>query len=362
MRKTDNSLAEQSSHIVEYDCLRVILTILVVLGHCVYYRILTDYGGIDYSDFITSKSLALLFCEKLKVLIYLFHMPLFVALSGALFSMSHKKYSSVRCLVGIKARKLLIPFFAVSLCYSIPLKIAADYFDKSTNVFLNLLIGQILVQGNTHLWFLPTLFIIFVVVYLIEKRIIGYRIIKLAVFLSLSAISSLIPIKIIAYIWDYLLWFYIGMCFDQIRGLFNARINRRILALFTIYVVVVCCGWYITSNSSFFVLRLLNILLEKCATCLLSICVYILSYLMAHTVIVSTKVYRLLLRNSFGIYLYSDSWNYIILAVCVEIFGGWLFDNNIGTLFFVILRFLLTLGISVLITEILRKCKVRYLF
>ena len=37
----------QKKIIVEYDYVRVITTILVILGHCTYYSIKTNYGGID---------------------------------------------------------------------------------------------------------------------------------------------------------------------------------------------------------------------------------------------------------------------------------------------------------------------------
>lgn len=191
-------VSRAGTRISEYDCLRVIATILVVMGHCVYYRISTDYGGIDYSAFITSKSQVFLICEKLKVLIYLFHMPLFVALSGAVFGLSQKKYATWACLMKNKARRLLIPFIGVTVCYLFPLKYVVGYFDKSSKLFSNLLIGQILMQGNTHLWFLPMLFLIFIIAYLIKRCLNGYSIVKLVLFLFLSMSSSLVSIKIIS--------------------------------------------------------------------------------------------------------------------------------------------------------------------
>ena len=38
--------------IFEYDYVRAIATLLVILGHCTYYNVSTDYGGIDlfYED------------------------------------------------------------------------------------------------------------------------------------------------------------------------------------------------------------------------------------------------------------------------------------------------------------------------
>lgn len=34
--------------IVEYDYIRAVAVLLVVLGHCTYYKIVTLNGGIDY--------------------------------------------------------------------------------------------------------------------------------------------------------------------------------------------------------------------------------------------------------------------------------------------------------------------------
>lgn len=55
-RRMDNL---KSRFISEYDCLRVVTTILVVLGHCTYFRIITDYGGVDYSVYATDGCIAL---------------------------------------------------------------------------------------------------------------------------------------------------------------------------------------------------------------------------------------------------------------------------------------------------------------
>lgn len=38
----------EKKHILEYDILRVGVTLLVVVSHCMYYRIESAYGGIDY--------------------------------------------------------------------------------------------------------------------------------------------------------------------------------------------------------------------------------------------------------------------------------------------------------------------------
>ena len=80
--------AENNTHIniTEYDTLRVIVTLLVIIGHSTYYYIMTQYGGCDYTAFTLPKlSNFYRMAEYMVSIIYLFHMPLYMALSGALY-------------------------------------------------------------------------------------------------------------------------------------------------------------------------------------------------------------------------------------------------------------------------------------
>ena len=92
-----------------YDILRVVATILVVIGHCTYLKISTSYGGCDYSFLFSDRSITFKLLSKLTEFIYIFHMPLFIALSGALFEKSLIKghYSSFKQLVNKKLRTYL---------------------------------------------------------------------------------------------------------------------------------------------------------------------------------------------------------------------------------------------------------------
>ena len=40
----------EKKHILEYDILRVGVTLLVVVSHCMYYRIESAYGGLIMQD------------------------------------------------------------------------------------------------------------------------------------------------------------------------------------------------------------------------------------------------------------------------------------------------------------------------
>ncbi|MBO5474039.1 MAG: hypothetical protein J6A08_09675, partial [Lachnospiraceae bacterium] len=56
------------------DILRIILTILVVVGHGTYYRIVTEFGGVDYVELMAnsgvSDSLFHVVANKLTTWIY----------------------------------------------------------------------------------------------------------------------------------------------------------------------------------------------------------------------------------------------------------------------------------------------------
>ena len=101
-------------------------------------------------------------------------MPLFMAVSGAIFFWDIGKFETLSELVRNKARRLLLPFLLVTTFISVPLKYASGYYAHSTHVLWDILCGQYLLLGNSHLWFVVSLFYIFVIFYCLEK----YRIPK----------------------------------------------------------------------------------------------------------------------------------------------------------------------------------------
>lgn len=71
--------------IVEYDYIRAVAVLLVVLGHCTYYKIVTLNGGIDYG-INSEQSMVGKILSLITLTLYAFHMPLFIALSGSLWA------------------------------------------------------------------------------------------------------------------------------------------------------------------------------------------------------------------------------------------------------------------------------------
>ena len=86
----------------------------------------------------------------------------------------------------------------MTILYQIPIKYLSGYYNTSPNVIRDCFLGQVLVQGNTHLWFLPALFIIFILTYFTIKYVnINSNIILFIMFI-ISFVSSDIGIPISA--------------------------------------------------------------------------------------------------------------------------------------------------------------------
>ena len=140
--------------------LRGVMIIFVILGHA-----LSIYVGNYAGHEMVESSVG----GGLRAVIYSFHMPIFMAISGFLYYFEVKRAVDKKTMDGYgifvlkKARRLLIPFVIVLYLWRKPLFFLAD-----TKVYEGLTAAQIvrsyLSVGTTGaLWFLYVLFAIFVV-------------------------------------------------------------------------------------------------------------------------------------------------------------------------------------------------------
>jgi hypothetical protein len=90
---------------------------------------------------------------------------------------------------------------------------------------------------------------------------------------------------------------------------------------------------------------------------------YNISYLISNKKpeILNSKFYKLFSRDTFGVYLYSDSLNYMILSIGFSLFKSRIFEVNAYSFIFILIRIVFTILIALAITEILRKLKIKYL-
>ncbi len=340
----------------EYESMRVVLTVLVIISHCQYYRILTPYGGVDFLFSGSNGLIAFRLLNLVWKMIYAFHMAAFIALSGALFRRSYERRPglSLRSLAVSKAKRLLIPFAVVTFLYVFPLKLASGYWSSSSNLAADVTVGQFLLQGNTHLWFLPTLFFAFIPVYLLKKL----RLPDPAIFALLLAahmVSGFIPVNAVSYVFEYTVWFFTGYIFEEYREKVNISNNKRnVLIAAVLFLAVFAAnrrfGTKLVRIPSGVILSLLGMYI-----------VYVLSYWLSDTKFCSTWLYKGLLRNSFGLYLYSDPINYVLLAISATCFGNFAFTTNVGVVIMFLLRFAVTLTGAYRVSESIRKIRIKYL-
>lgn len=205
----------------EYNYLKIITILLVLLGHSTYYINITAFGGIDYYHYINNNhSLVVInVLNKLTEIIYYFHMPLFMAISGAFFriQIEKNKWQSPLALFKNKFRRLIIPFIISTILYTLPVKYISNYFVQTS--ILNVIVGQLFLFGNSHLWYLFALFVIFMIGYFVLRKDTGVGILLFLFILHL--ISYKITIPLIKIPFQFLFYFAIGFMFEQKREVYN---------------------------------------------------------------------------------------------------------------------------------------------
>jgi len=105
----------------EYDILKVVAILMVLVSHSTYYIISTKYGGIDYQQYLEQNMSLVLYkiFDKVREILYYFHMPMFMALSGAFYYLQVKrdKWINFMLILKQKIKRLVIPFVIFTLLY-----------------------------------------------------------------------------------------------------------------------------------------------------------------------------------------------------------------------------------------------------
>lgn len=271
----------------KYDLLKAIAILLVVLG-----LVTNHYMGALPTKVITTG-------------IYLFHMSLFVAISGAVFQigLDKGKYHEFISFVSIKAKRLIIPFFATALLVLAPTLVFCQmtdlgYFGTVSNIF----VGGGFVK---HLWYLQALFWIFVFCWAVVKLnvnryalLIGAFILAIAVSLSGIDASAYLSIGMAI---NKLPMFVLGMILARSAG----RKGRVEVASWTMACILF--GFIQIISKSIQVDSIVHPLF--CA----SIVGLIISLSnVAYERLNDSQILTFLVRNSFGIYLFHMTPIYLI--------------------------------------------------
>jgi fucose 4-O-acetylase-like acetyltransferase len=176
------------------DLIKGIAISLVILGHCI------QYGS--GTEFLSNQSF---FYNPIFKIIYSFHMPLFMSVSGYLFYYSIQKYSTKE-LEFSRITKLIIPIFAWNGLYYI-----AYSLHHRTEIVIHTEIIAYLTSSFYAFWFLWALFYCSMTVIIINKffkdSLIMYTLVFIATFiipdwLGSSTYKFLYPFFVAAYLYN----------------------------------------------------------------------------------------------------------------------------------------------------------------
>ena len=315
--------------IVELDVMKFWGIMLVVLGHVT--NMYTPMGLIQ--PVTSSEGIG-----SISYFIYQFHMPLFVFVSGSVYAYQYEilnKRNPFLSFVRNKFKRLLIPyvFFGVLLAFfMVGLGLRDDLSDYLYN-------GVVLSKDSRHLWYVLMLFEVFILFWLMNNLIEKIHLSKwwhLAIAFISYLLAGYIPYVFqLSSAFRYLFWFALGYVFVLHKEVICKVVNNYLLGG-VILIVGVLSSHDLSSRVPFMstIVAIAGILLFYHISC-------------DFKRISNNKIFKLISRNSYGIYLYH---------VFVVYFWFFLFkDYSFSPLLMVVFSFVLSLVLSVLLTEITRK-------
>lgn len=321
----------------DYTTVKVITTILVVLAHVT--RFYTIGGGvikINYNFFL----------HYVTSFIYSFHMPLFICVSGAIFSFcvnKRNKYKEFDVFVLKKIKRLMIPYFVFGIFWVTPVMYILKLTDKNPQ---NYIWDNIILSFDArHLWFLWTLFVIFVLFWCAfqylnsEKANIFLGILLFLMAMISNKVPQIFQIQNICY---YSFFFWVGYVFDKKKEQIDQFLQKKKWLLVLEWAFI-----------SFVVLYTYNRVLNLITAIFGMLFLYQIAQIIGKN-ISEFRLYKVIEKNSMGIYLFHPMIIYLLfyyfkkncnnypIISCIIIFG-------ISTL------------LSLLLSKIVRKLRMEWL-
>jgi len=264
-------------------------------------------------------------------------MPLFFSLSGYLYYFSVKKYS-LKTLVKKKSKRLLIPYFIICFLWMDPIKILLSV--PSYNISLHLFKEQIIGLNNGHLWFLYTLFAIFI----LFKTLYSFKFLSrkggTIIFFILSLLCNIYSYKftIFSNVCSYTIYFYIGFLINKNSTYVNSY-KTKIISVSIFFSVLSI------------LLSLNDLIKYNILTLIIAIFILVILYSIDLEYIAKNSLMKIIGDNSFGIYLFHSPLIYIT-------FTYW---KNINPILVFVMNFLIFGSIALVISLVLKKSHMKFI-
>lgn len=293
----------KQQELVDFDVMKVLTMLLVVVGH-----VLMMYK--DFSPIVPQVGSTAL--VDLYNYIYSFHMPAFVAISGAVYyyvKRERGRYNNPLSFVQNKVKRLLIPYVFFATLVVFP----TNYLIGNVHggILKTFVKNFVLALSPDHLWFLLALFVIFVVFNTLEKAIYKWTFCSLLLFAYLSIFLSehtFKPYFGIARAGSLLIYFYLGYLFQRHKASLLSLLTRLPVVVLLIALHAVCYAFRV-ELASWWLLKYVLMFLIPISGMLL---VYLLSYWCSLTALASNRTFGQLSSSSFGIYLFHQPLIYLM--------------------------------------------------
>lgn len=349
-----------------YQWIRLIATVFVVIGHSCSLAITKKDSILDVFDSVATETQIVL--ELLRQMIYSFHMPLFVFLSGSVFALSYERILDIRKWFSKRSKRLICTYLFVALCFFIPIRILIGYYEEYFDIFQIFFHDVILSYDINYLWYLLMLTEVTGVVVIFRRWFMSNkkttRLFVLLVCFFISTIRYVLPSLPfqINRAMEFLLWFYIGMLSE--RELRQIKFSNK-------WVIIIFLSWlwgisffldffleYVGNFSSVTVLMLLFIKVVKMMIRLIKegSAVFCIFLMVKDFSVVRRKIFKIIESESMNIYLYHVG-VILLLRYIIQNFISPNYMSNTLYLFFCVIIAIIGICVSIFIGCIINKCK-----
>lgn len=321
----------------DFEAMKGITMLLVVFAHVTI--MFTPLGVIPLAY-----SLPL---EIVTNFIYLFHMPAFIFVSGAIYYFVKRtlgKYSDSRIFFKNKFVRIIIPFLFFSIFIVLPVLM---YLNLRTNPINFVAKEVILGMSGTHLWYSVTIFNIFVLFNFFENKIFNTRTSYLWIILFLLNIASYgVPnVFQIAKTLRYLIYFYGGYAFQKNRNTVLRSINLKLFSSIAVLIVTYLLIYHSPIKNIKVIEKVLLLIGGFSGTSML----YILSLKISHSKIMGLKLFQIVINSSYGIFLFHPMINYLLTDLSL--------NTTLNPYITVLINFMVTMFVSIICVYIFKQLR-----
>ncbi len=355
----------------QYQYIRIVAIILVVIGHCTSLTLALQQKNIyifGIEDLYISNLL-----ENFRIAIYSFHMPLFVALSGAVFGLTfNNRRINKKIYIKRRAKKLLLPYFFTATFLYIPVRYIIGYYQEDSRGYIITYFQDVILGYDiNYLWYLVMLFEVTSFVVLFSKFFLSnnlrIRFYVLFLCIILSTTRYILPFD--RYIFqidrsmEFLLWFYIGILLEENRYRISSLRGKKIYILLVASAVIWLCSFFLHSHLEIGLNKALysgaalySVKIIKAGIRLIMEGSAVLFFFMIfnHMLPICKGILKLIEKKSFDIYLYHVPiimlYKYLILKL--PIYDGM---SNFMYLGLCLLDVFLSFGGAIIVSTVVQK-------